>query len=89
MGMAVANAFAGSNKYNELLFNNYKDFADIEIDGNAVLQALTNDKKNTSTKINIILPAGNIIVKQSFTADEQFWEQCRYALTTVPFKVLF
>ncbi len=89
MGMAVANAFAGADKYSELLFNNYKDFANIEIDGNAVLKALTNDKKNTSTKINIILPAGNIIVKQSFTADDEFWEQCRYALNTVPIKVLF
>ena len=89
MGMAVANKFAGSDKYSDLLYHNYKDFANIEINGDAVFAALTNDKKNTSTKINIILPAGNVIVKQGFTADMQFWEQCRYALITVPFRVSF
>lgn len=93
MGMAVANQFAviqdliTHDDYSELLYANYKDFAHIEINGDHVLSALTKDKKNTSSKINIVLPAGPDIVKQGYTPDDEFWAQCKQALTSVQLNV--
>lgn len=93
MGMAVANQLAvveglvSHDDYAELLEDNYKEFADVAIDGNGVLSALTKDKKNTSKAINIILPTGPDLFKQSFAPDEQFWEHCKEALASVPINV--
>ena len=93
MGMAVANQLAAQqglvshDEYSALLYDNYKDYARVNIDGQGVLSALTKDKKNTSSKINIILPTGPDIVKQGFTPDDEFWAQCKNALANVPFNV--
>jgi 3-dehydroquinate synthase len=93
MGMAVANQVAvlegliGHDEHEELLHDNFKEFASVPINGAGVLSALTKDKKNTSSKINIILPTGPDIVKQGFAPCDEFWEICKEALTNVPLNV--
>lgn len=93
MGMSVANqlsileGLSSHDDYAELLEHTYKDYADVLIDVDGVLAALTKDKKNTSKAINIILPAGPDIVRQSFTPCDDFWTQCKDAFANVPLNI--
>jgi 3-dehydroquinate synthase len=89
MGMNVANKLALDeglitsdqfNSWRQELAKIYKNFVNVPVDIDAVLSAMTNDKKNTSTKINIVLPAGSKIVKQGFDASPEFWLKCKNAL---------
>jgi len=89
LGMDVANKFALNeglitpdqfDSWHQELEKIYKNFVNMPVDIGAVLSIMTNDKKNTSTKINIVLPAGNKIVKQGFDATPEFWLKCKNAL---------
>jgi 3-dehydroquinate synthetase len=69
------------------LYLNYIDYISTPIDMDAVFQALTKDKKNTGSKINLILPVGDILEKRSFENSNAFWEQARLALLQTPITV--
>lgn len=82
MGMDVVNKFSEINGFidkkfygqmHTILFNNYKDFLNISIDADKVCNALTKDKKNTGSNINIILPVDYEIKKMSFESNKNFW----------------
>ena len=96
MGMDVANRFAYleglvTEEYykqvHDTLFENYKEFCDIDIDADKVCNALTKDKKNTGSKINLVLPVNDSIKKQGFDPVDHFWMQVRNALAQVPIKI--
>jgi 3-dehydroquinate synthase len=90
MGMDIANRFAYDNgyisreRYTEMhitLCENYKEYADYQYDHELVLKALTKDKKNTGSKINIVLPVGiNDFSKIGFENESAFWDKARQAL---------
>lgn len=91
-GMDVANYIAlhldlisqeQFDQWHELLLGNYIDYADVYIDDNRVLSLLTKDKKNTTSKINIIIPDGQSIVKHSFDPSDEFWTTCKLALHAI------
>jgi 3-dehydroquinate synthase len=93
IGMDVANRFAylenliSKTEYDTIhhtLFENYKEFANIMIDANIVCNAMTKDKKNTGSKINLILPVGTKIEKRGFENTSAFWKQIHTALAQVP-----
>jgi 3-dehydroquinate synthase len=93
MGMDVANKFAylenliTSDQYNQMhrvLFANYKEFAGVFIDTEKVCQAMTKDKKNTGSKINLILPVDSTIEKRGFENTSAFWLKIHTALAQVP-----
>ena len=93
IGMDVANRFAYlENLINQTQFTNmrnalylnYIDYISTPIDMDAVFQALTKDKKNTGSKINLILPVGDILEKRGFENSNAFWEQARLALLQTP-----
>lgn len=95
MGMDVVNKFAHlegliSEEYYEqmhrVLFQNYRDFSGVFIDTEKVGQAMTKDKKNTGSKINLILPVDNTIIKKGFESSNHFWLQVHSALAQVPIK---
>jgi 3-dehydroquinate synthetase len=63
------------------LCENYKEYADYKYDHELVLNALTKDKKNTGSKINIVLPVGiNDFSKIGFENESAFWDKARQAL---------
>lgn len=93
MGMEVANRFAlydnlidqeQFDAMSAVLMENYKEYAGVPIKTEVVLGALTKDKKNTSSKMVIILPVGKKIAKGEFNNANEFWEKARRALTESP-----
>lgn len=96
MGMEIANRFAlydglvdedHFNQVSEMLKENYKEYAGVPIKIEPILDALTKDKKNTSSKINIILPVGKKIAKGEFNNTQEFWTKARRALLSSPITV--
>ena len=95
MGMDVANRFALTEKLisrrqfeemQNILYPNYKQFADVYVDVDQVLTALTKDKKNTTGKINIVIPSSTTFVKMGFDNTDEFWQQARQAVRDTPFR---
>ena len=95
MGMDVANKFAHlsgrilDEKYDAMhktLFDIYKSYCDVYIDTEKVCKALTKDKKNTGSKISLILPESLAVEKQSFEPTNTFWLQIHNALAQVPIR---
>ena len=95
MGMDVANRFSLTEKLisrgqfeemQNILYANYKEFADVYIDTDQVLAALTKDKKNTVSKINIVVPSGANFVKMGFDNTDEFWAKARTAIAHSPFR---
>lgn len=89
IGMDIANKFAVNDnlitleQYQQMhavLLSNYKEYANVAVNIEQVLNALTKDKKNTQGKINIILPEGTTIKKQGFVNSEEFWTKARTAI---------
>lgn len=96
MGMEVANRFAlydnlvdqeRFDAISAVLLENYKEYAGVPIKTEVVLDALTKDKKNTSSKMVIILPVGKKIAKGEFNNANEFWDKARRALANSPIKL--
>jgi 3-dehydroquinate synthase len=90
IGMDIANKFAVLNgsmladdyeKIHTVLFENYQEYLNVNIDVDRVLTALTKDKKNTGSKINLILPVGNVMEKRGFENSPAFWDNAKNAMS--------
>ena len=90
IGMDIANLFALSeglitedryNKMHEVLFPIYKDHMHIHFKADNVFAAMTKDKKNTGSKINLILPVGNKMEKRGFENTPAFWDKAKNAMS--------
>ena len=92
MGMDVANKLAldegliSQHRYDQMavtLKENYKEFANYPIDLDLVFAAQTKDKKNTGSKINLILPANGTFEKRGFENSKAFWDKARNAFSVI------
>ena len=93
IGMDVANRFDYNEKlitqeqFTEMrfvLYANYLDYIKTPIDSAFLMLALTKDKKNTGSKINLILPVGDVLEKRGFENNNAFWDKVRLALLQTP-----
>lgn len=89
MGMDIANRFAlaegmiTQDRYNDMhkvLYPIYKDYAHMRINPDDVFPAMSKDKKNTGSKINLILPAGSKMLKCGFENTLAFWDKAKNAM---------
>lgn len=96
MGMDIANRLAKEQNlitdqmYSDMstvLFTNYYTHKDIPISKAGVFSALTKDKKNTGSKINIILPVNGALTKHGFENNSTFWEMLENVLFQMPLKI--
>jgi 3-dehydroquinate synthetase len=69
-------------KIHTVLFENYQEYLNVNIDVDRVLAALTKDKKNTGSKINLILPVNGSIEKVGFENHPNFWNIARSSIIT-------
>ena len=94
MGMDVACQIASTRKLlpsthadrmRRALRENYSPFSQIEIPFEPTMAALLKDKKNSSTKLGLVLPIGATasIEKIMITPDKQFMKQLRAALVNL------
>ena len=67
-----------------VLYANYLDYIKTPIDSAFLMLALTKDKKNTGSKINLILPVGDVLEKRGFENNNAFWDKVRLALLHTP-----
>jgi 3-dehydroquinate synthase len=92
MGMAIANSIAAQRaltsqseqaRMRPLLVDNCADFRATPIPFEAMLSALTKDKKNTASQLVVILPVGQVaaIEKVAVNNDAVFQAQLRSALS--------
>jgi len=95
IGMDVANKLAvleglmpeaEYEKIHAALYENYQEYAHVHINIEKVLAALTKDKKNTGSKINLILPVNGTIQKMGFENEPEFWISARSALEQTTIK---
>lgn len=75
------------NTIHHTLYENYKEYSNVPINIDAVCRALTKDKKNTGSKINLVLPAGDAIEKRGFENESAFWALLHTALSQTPVTV--
>jgi len=96
IGMDVANQFSYQenlitesqlSKMREILLTNYKEYTNVPINVADVFSALLKDKKNTGTKINLVLPVGTKILKRGFENTNLFWSKIQTALESTPITV--
>lgn len=89
IGMDIANLLAldegliTQERYDEMhqtLFPVYKDYTHVRIDPDDVFAAMSKDKKNTGSKINLILPANGNMLKVGFENTPAFWTKARNAM---------
>ena len=89
IGMDIANVLAcdegliTNERYQELhevLYPIYKDHMNIRFNISDVFAAMSKDKKNTGSKINLILPVGNKIEKRGFENTLAFWDKAKNAM---------
>lgn len=94
MGIDAVNNFAFLNnlineecyhQYRSIILSIYKEYKDIPISVDRVFKAMKKDKKNTGSKINLILPVHNSIKKIGFENTESFWNDLRNSLLQLPF----
>lgn len=92
IGMDVANQLAlnegliSQDRYDEMsvpLKENYKEFSDYNIDLEKVFAAQTKDKKNTGSKINLILPVNTHFEKCGFENTAAFWNKAQNAFSII------
>jgi 3-dehydroquinate synthase len=90
MGMNIANKLAldegliTQDRYDDMhrtLFPVYEKYSRIQINTKEVFAAMTKDKKNTGSKINLILPVGDIMEKRSFENTAEFWDKAQNAMS--------
>lgn len=96
IGMDAVNLFAQTeglitgdeyqNMHN-LLHDNYTDYASTLIKVESVFTALSKDKKNTGSKINLILPVNGILEKRGFENNKTFWTKLENVLSQLPITV--
>jgi 3-dehydroquinate synthase len=88
MGMDMANFIAAErgllptqhyHRMHSILRRNYENYATTQVPLDAMLSALMKDKKNTSTRLGLILPAGSEaeIQRVQMAPDEGFRSQCK------------
>lgn len=84
IGMDVVNRLSLEMNYinNELyeymhrsIKANYQGYESIPMSADRIFSALSNDKKNTGSKVNLILPVGNTFEKQGFDLNVEFKNQ--------------
>ena len=89
MGMDIANKFAlaegliDQNRFDTMhnvLAPVYADYTHMKINPADVFPAMTKDKKNTGSKINLILPVGDIMEKRGFENTPEFWDKAQTAM---------
>jgi 3-dehydroquinate synthase len=91
MGMAIANDIAvqrgltpvsNRDRMRPVLRKNYGEYGAFPIENEALLAALMKDKKNTSTRLVVILPTGAEarIERVQVPPDDEFRSQCSAAL---------
>jgi len=89
MGMDIANKIAldtgniDQEMYDtmfKVLITNYQDYKHIPVDSNKVFSALSKDKKNTGSMVNIILPVKGFLRKKGFENNNAFKELAINAL---------
>lgn len=91
MGMDLANNIAVSRGHllidhyltmHSVLYKTYNQFLDVQIPFNDFLEALMRDKKNSTSKLRLILPFNDSIdiERVEVIADDNFRLQCRLAL---------
>lgn len=94
MGMEIANKLAleqtliEPEQYfvmSEVLSGNYHGFDKTQISLTKLFSALSKDKKNTGSKLNVILPVGDELVKYSFNNDNNSIKMFKAVLETIPF----
>lgn len=68
----------------QVLVDNYKDYQGIGISKQKIFEAITTDKKNTSSHINVILPVGESFEKKGFSYSGTFWDMASKALEQTP-----
>lgn len=97
IGMDAANMLALSeglidrDRYDLMhrcMVGNYLGHANTVIPVDITLKAMTHDKKNTGTTINVIVPDGSGIVKRGFVNTLSFWEKAGRALRSLPIKTI-
>ena len=90
MGMNIANKLAldegliTQDRYDDMhctLFPVYEKYSRIQINTKDVFAAMTKDKKNTGSKINLILPVGDIMEKRGFENTAEFWDKAQNAMS--------
>jgi 3-dehydroquinate synthase len=90
MGMNIANNLAldegliTQDRYDIMhrtLFPVYEKYSHIQINTKEVFAAMTKDKKNTGSKINLILPVGDIMEKRGFENTAEFWDKAQNAMS--------
>lgn len=97
MGMDIANRFSlledkitldQFNKIHRVLFSNYSEFSNIPMELLKIFDALTKDKKNTGSKINLILPVNESFAKFGYDNTAKFWDLVLRAVLSTPITVL-
>jgi len=94
MGIFVANVFALNKKFisnynfnitSDILIDNFQSFKKVNINYSKFKSALKKDKKNTITKMALILPIGDnmFVEKKLFTNNTQFWLLIKKSLDTL------
>jgi 3-dehydroquinate synthase len=89
IGMDIANLFAlgegliTKEQYDEMhkvLFPIYENHMHIHFKASDVFAAMSKDKKNTGSKINLILPVGSDMLKCGFENTPAFWDKAKNAM---------
>jgi 3-dehydroquinate synthase len=89
IGMDIANTLAlnegmiTQERYDEMhrtLLPVYEQYAHMRFTPDDVFAAMSKDKKNTGSKINLILPAGSKMLKCGFENTPAFWDKAKNAM---------
>lgn len=90
MGMDIANKLSlnegliTQDQYSDMhntLYPVYSQYADFHFNYKDVFAAMLKDKKNTGSKINLILPVGSKMEKRGFENTQAFWHNAQNALS--------
>ena len=94
IGMDAVNTFSLSTnlineelhaQYRSTIESIYKEYKNVPISIEKVFAAMKKDKKNTGSKINLILPVQSLIEKNGFENTETFWNDLKTSLLQLPF----
>ena len=66
-----------------MIYPLYENFMHVKIKIDDVFFAQQKDKKNTSNKVNLILPVGDEIKKVSFENKKEFWKDLNISFKKV------
>ena len=89
IGMNIANNLSlnegmiTQERYDEMhrtLYPVYKQYTHMRFNSDDVFAAMSKDKKNTGSKINLILPVGSDMLKCGFENTPAFWDKAKNAM---------